>query len=668
MKPRGKRTNSLWGGSIFAVVLLLTVASLLLAVAEGNASGRGEKDSLPEKHPTIVDESARDNLSKLTDGVAPHLKGGVSPRRVRKNFIDDHIFGKMERDGIPSAPLSTDEEFFRRVHLDLWGRIPSGGEVRKFLKDSDPNKRDKLIERMLALDYHWEDLSRKQGYDPGDPAISVLERQMNEQGPWLVEQAFLSRWSYWFSDLFRNSRAYLVDGRNAFYEYIYDSLKYNVPYDKFVTEMLTATALLGRHSGPVNLLLRDHVDDTVADGFIVHEDTLDEIAISTAKYFLGVDLECVSCHDGAGHLDGINLWLSRRKRPEVWRQAAFFGNIRIMRAGLQDNNFTLLEGPPLMKYRQFHDGGHGYDVTARSVLRPPRFKTDVAPRFILDGEEPQPGRNLRQAFARILTSHPQFAKATVNLIWAELMGVGIVEPPLGWDLDRQDPGNPPPSPWTVQPTHPKLLEALAQDFREHRFDLRYLMALIAKSSAYQLSSRFSGEWEEDYARYYARRPVRRLPAEMIFDALSRATNVFESFRVHGTSETVHYTLETYSNEDISDAEIKRFLHYFGQSERKVDAPLTGGSIIQASLLLNSDILKRRVLVSTENSMVRTLLEKTPAMGNEEIVEELFLSTLSRFPTKAEKSLLVGHLRQHRDRGAEDVQWALLNKLEFLFNY
>src|SRR5207248_3715891 len=123
------------------------------------------------------------------------------------------------------------------------------------------------------------------------------------------------------------------------------------------TDMLTATTITTRNSGPANLLIRDHVTDGAVDGYVMHEDTLDQIAISTTKYFLGVNLECVSCHDGAGHLEPINLWLSKRKRPEFWRQAAFFGNIRMFRATLLDENLALLEGPPLEKYVQFHTGG-----------------------------------------------------------------------------------------------------------------------------------------------------------------------------------------------------------------------------------------------------------------------------------------------------------------------
>ena len=80
--------------------------------------------------------------------------------------------------------------------------------------------------------------------------------------------------------------------------------------------------------------------------------------------------------------------------------------------------------------------------------------------------------------------------------------------------------NPPPAPWTIQPSHPELLDALARDFQDHNFGLRYLMRTICRSKAYQLSSRFSGEYKPEYDRYYARKLVRRLSAEEIYDAIS----------------------------------------------------------------------------------------------------------------------------------------------------
>ena len=117
--------------------------------------------------------------------------------------------------------------------------------------------------------------------------------------------------------------------------------------------MLTASALTNYVSGPSNFLARFHVDDATGNQ-IAHEDTCDELAIASAKIFLGLNLECVSCHGGAGHLNKINLWLTQRKREEVCREAAFFGNLQIYRTGGQQ--FTVLE-----------DTTDGYDAEVHPI-------------------------------------------------------------------------------------------------------------------------------------------------------------------------------------------------------------------------------------------------------------------------------------------------------------
>ena len=114
-----------------------------------------------------------------------------------------------------------------------------------------------------------------------------------------------------------------------------------------------------------------------------------------------------------------------------------------------------------------------------------------------------------------------------------------------------------------------------------------------------------------------------------------------------------------------DKELRRFLDFFGQSNRITRQASTKGSVVQASMMMNSDVVKRKTLASTEGSRVSELLSKTPALPNEKIVEELFLATLSRYPTEQEMATGVSHVAMHRDKGVEDLQWALLNKLEFM---
>ena len=604
--------------------------------------------------------SARDRASELTTRAASVLPPPGTPApdfdAVKgEEIIDRHIFEKLKAEKIPHAGLSTDAEFLRRVHLDLWGRLPGADSVRKFLDDTSPDKRNKLIDKLLGLDF-----MEKPGH-------------ADYKGPWLVAKPFLDKWTYFFGDLFRSGPQ---GNQTQFNQYISSWLRFNVPYDFVVRDMLTATSITATSSGVAGFLTRHEVDGLrCAD--VMHEDTCDEIALHTTRLFLGVNLECVSCHDGAGHVETISLWHSKRKRVEFWRQAAFFGNLRIFRPSLAGQEFTLLDGPPLRpesiwqgkiagwdsKSPLTRFGGMGYRLDAPSVLRVARDKNaDVFPEFLLTKERPAEGANPRHEYARFLTSHPQFSKASVNLFWSRFMTTGIVDPVFEWDLARQDPKNPPPEPWTIQPSHPELIEELAGWFRDSGHDLRLLMRTIVRSKAYQLASRVEGDYDPEYDRYYARKLVRRLAAEEIYDALCSATNVFG----HGIKFS--YELPGPS----AGGPLRTFLDSFGQSSRQEKQADTSVSTVQAALMMNSDLVKEKISAKTKGSLVHTLTQ-SPKDGarklrNYEIVEELYLATLCRYPTDDEMIAAVAHVQEHGETGVEDVQWALVNKLEFIINY
>lgn len=546
----------------------------------------------------------------------------------RRNFIDDYVFDKMRAEGVTPAPLSTDSEFLRRVYLDLTGRLPTVEAAKQFLQDQNPEKRDKLIDFLI----------------PAIPTVGIGRRPPS--------RPFLDRWTYFFGDFFRLNLE-LGEGIPAFREYIYKTLEINLPYDQFARDLLTADAMSTATNGPANFLARERVME--AEGFSImnHEDTCDEQAIWSTKLFLGVNTECISCHNGKGHLDKINLWLSTRKREEVWRQAAFFDKTSITAVFGRVAEF------------QVRDNAKGYDWRTKSFIRLPRREADLQPTFILTGErwEPRTGEGQRAAFARMLTSNPQFARAAVNLIWAELMGRGIVDPPFDFDLARQDPQNPPPTPWKIQPSHPELLNALADDFRINGHDLRRVIKLITKSSAYQLSSYYPGQWQAHNEDYFARHIVKRLSAEQLWDAASQATGVFQTF----PPRKAKYLLQTYHSQeyDASHKDLFNLLQDFGQTSRE-ELPTDRSSMVQVAQLLNNPLFKSLV-EARPGSRLEGLLKAQPRKSDEEIVTELFLATVSRLPTAGEMRIATGPLKKNREQGAEDLLWALINGLDFVFN-
>jgi hypothetical protein len=546
-----------------------------------------------------------------------------------RNFIDDYVFSKIEKDRVPHAGLSSDSEFLRRVTLDLTGRLPEPDAVRKFLADQDPNKRAKYIDSLF----------------PDLPTMGVGRR--------LTEKPFLDRWAYFFSDLFRSDEQ-LREGTDIFSNYLYKSLELNVPYDRLVRDLITATGLSTWTSGPANFIARERVMD--GDGYSVmnHEDTCDEIAIWTSKLFLGVNVECVSCHDGKGHLEKVNLWLSQKKRADLWRQAAFFGKTYVAPSYGRFPEFTV------------EDTEKGYDPTTHSTVRMPRHATDLTPTFMLTGETLAPGKREREAYADMLIANPQFARAAVNLFWAQLMGRGIVDP-FGFDLARQDPANPPPAPWTIQPTHPELLNALADDFRRHNYDLRYLLKTIVNSTTYQLATEMDGTRPASVDEHFAAHIVRRLSAEELWDAVSQASNVFDDMKsLYGLKSYKRLMQASfYHDYEGKLKDMFNLLQCFGQTDREEMAS-DRSSLVQSASLLNSDLVLKRVKVQ-KGSRLEALLNANPRLSDSEIVRELFLATISRFPTAREEAVGLKLLASNREQGAEDLLWALINRIDFVFN-
>lgn len=589
-------------------------------------SGQEAGSRLPKGHPVVPPSDNRTKADRLTGQLRPPGAGKAQPV-VRKNFIDDFIFGKMETDRIPHAPLSSDEEFFRRVHIDLTGRIPHDSELRTFLSSDDPKKRDKLVDQLVTT------------------------------------HAYKAKWTYFFGDLAKSAANRIGnEGKNVFYRWLYDNIHLDRPYNLMVRDMLTANAASNWYVGPAGYVARWVVIGLKCED-TVHEDTSDELAINSAKHFLGIDLNCVSCHDGRNHLEKINVWLTARKRQELYEMGAFFGKARVLRR---------VEVATTQDEYSIDDEGPGYDASARTVVRVPRRgpKGQVQPAFMLSGERPDPAKNPREEYARMLTSHPQFARTAVNLLWAEMFGVGIVDPPLDFDLARIDPKNPPPAPWSLQPTHPELLDALAKYFRENNYSLKSVIRLIAQSSAYQLSSRFEGEWKAPYAKYFARKFVRRLKAEEIHDSLVHATGLYTEVPIRGTDFKAKYATETRSPEDFKGKgpllkDVNFFLESFGQTNREYSERTNEGDITQAILLMNSPFVLRQIKAEPDSFLGGLIKKDIP---NDEKINSLFERFLIRKPTEDElgkaRELVKGNTRQ----GWEDLQWLLVNKVEFVHNF
>lgn len=559
---------------------------------------------------------------EVTSGIVKPGPRGSAAKAERKNYIDRQIFGRMERDGIPYAPPAGDEEFLRRVYLDATGRIPSPDDVLSFLASANPRKRDDLIDRLVDSD------------------------------------AFVSRWTFYFEDLFR-AGGRMGSGLNLFHYWVREWLKLDRPYNEVVTELLTGAGKTS-FSVPGGLYFaRDFVkakDDPEAPDahdLVNIPDTIDEFTVTYGKVFLGINLACISCHNGQHHLENVNLFLAGKTREQFFQQASFFGKTRqIMNweHGYQANTEYTVD-----------DTAAGYNTKAESIVRVPRTGGSNEARFLLTGESARPGVNARDELARLVTNHIQFSRAFTNRIWGELMGFGIVEPVDEFDLARYDPKHPPPAPWTLQPSNPELLDAMANDFREHAYSFKHFIRTVMKSSAYQMSSRFDGEWRETYVPYYARKYVRMLSAAELHDAIAVATARPAPGRKAGGASMVMEMPDPKQ----AGPEAGSFLKIFGQSNRDDMPKKTPPSSLQAMLLMQSKLVTQGVLAK-DNSRIEQLVKNVA--DDRELIDRIYLTTVSRQPSEAERSVGLKALAPDRKRGAENLQWALINSPEFIFSY
>jgi len=269
------------------------------------------------------------------------------------------------------------------------------------------------------------------------------------------------------------------------------------------------------------------------------------------------------------------------------------------------------------------------------------------------------------AFARLLTADRQFARAAVNYLWKEMFGLGIVEPADGFDPVR----------FESQATHPKLLEDLTDTFITSGYDLRALIRLMAQSNTYQLSSRYeTGVWSERLTPYFARHYPRRLLAEVLFDAIYQASGqkldlcliTSNNCNLPGMK---HVTKAVALPDPYwlfpSNRTLWQFLADFGQGDRDLVERSSEPSLIQAISIMNDQVILRASHRSGPTTVAAVLRE---TQDPNVITERLYLATLSRFPTEAELAAATSYLRGgNLDERTEDLQFVLLNKLEFLFN-
>lgn len=573
-------------------------------------------------------------------------------------WIDRAVGNRLIKNGVQPNKQTDDFVFVRRIYLDVVGRIPTDDEASSFLKNNDPEKRRKLIDKLLISD------------------------------------GYRSHLFNWMADLLRHRGKLRRSNFNHYERWLKDQIAQNSRWDEVVYKMLTAEGTLAS-SGPTGYLLRD-------PGM-----PLDNLS-NTLNVFLSANVSCAQCHDHP-----LADWTQR----EFYELAAFFGATDVSdrdprkvgnRLKLPDGSITKQDIASAVAQNlarvhtkssqtlKFPDDYAYSDVEPGSPVDPLLFIWDDE-ELTVEVDEKDPG-NLRKNFAEWLThkKNPRFAIAIANRLWKRFFGLGVQEPLE--DLDD-----------LTKASNPELLQLLGRVMVAADFDLREFQRVILNSKAYQAVSSVtpsSGDTED----YLFPGPVlRRMSAEQAWDSILALVlgSSLDDYKVDRSNRVTRYDFPyeqmspdevrekvllmkqngyLKSNQRIVEADFvngkrpvkmndyfllraselsqpapeNHFLRMFGQSSRDlVNDSSVEGSIPQALMLMNGGVQR---LLYDRDARLSKMLRRSGDFKS--AVQFLFLSFFCRPPTPDEMNAIEQALAQGMKK--EDLSWALFNSTEFLF--
>ncbi|PQO36949.1 cell surface protein [Blastopirellula marina] len=422
----------------------------------------------------------------------------------------------------------------------------------------------------------------------------------------LERKEFSEIWAMRWAELLMIKSTNRVSDKSAFlyYSWLTEQISNDVPLDQMVRDLLSASG--GTFSNPPT------------NYYEIETDTL-KTAENVAQVFMGLRTQCAQCH---------NHPFDRWTMDDYYGFAAFFAQIG--RKNTEDYRERIV----------YNRGGGDVRHLVGNKVMEPKF---------LGGVEPDmKGRDRREVLAEWLTApdNPYFASSVANRVWASFFGVGIVDP-----VDDVRVSNP--------ASNPELYQTLGNKLVEYNYDFKKLVRDICASQAYQRTTVPNDSNKTD-TKNFAYAQVRRIPAEQLLDCISQATSHDEKFQgLPLGSRAVQ----------IADGKTSNyFLTTFGRSERATVCSCeasTSPTLSQALHMLNGSATQDKI---GRGKLVETWVKEE--LTNDQIIDKIYIRSLARKPTAEEREKLTAVLKEeeNRQRGLEDVFWAVLNSREFMFNH
>ncbi|QDT63491.1 DUF1549 domain-containing protein [Calycomorphotria hydatis] len=622
------------------------------------SDNKNKKDSKKEIVPNkggqgVFDPSIEEKYTfrplQNSDGViSPEGRAEAQAGAAR---IDAIVDAKLAEMNIKPNPAATDEQFLRRVYLDICGTIPTLTEVKFFLDSKNPNKRADLIDNLL----------NSEGY---------ADHHFN-----------------WWGDVFRlHKKPNNNQVATPYLEWFREQLRANRKYNELVYEMLTAEG---------NLF------ENPATGFILRDSgmELDGVA-NLLRVFAATRIECAQCHDHP---------FDRWSQKEFYEVASYMWTARTRGGGAsrQDRNriheeLAEIHGEESTKRYKF-DGlfrQTNFQVTEqrdRHLRFPKSYAYDdaypgqSADFRVLFGDQPFIfNSSPREAFADWLTSpqNPRFTKSIVNRLWAKAFGIGIFDP-IDNLMDDTIISN------------EKLLAGLEEEMRRADYDIKEFLRMMYNTRAYQReATAVDPGMGQSY--YYQGPVLRRMTAEQLWDSFLTVAIVDPyQYRMPDQTRRRELMMSDWANVNVADLEaiqgelndiyrngvrheqkrykykgvvlaraceleppysLSHFLGQFGSGDRSVIGTASSeGSVPQILQMFNGDIT--HMLLEEGSVLYRNV---TSAKSLTKAIDNIFLTILARYPNDEERRAAMQEVKANGNPGFGNIIWALVNTREFMF--
>jgi len=494
----------------------------------------------------------------------------------------------------PAGPVASDGAFLRRVYLDLAGRIPTSEEARAFLDDSSADKREKVIDRLLSSDDYA--LHMAEVFD-----VMLMERR---------------------------------GGHEEWTKFLESSFAANKPWDQMVREILAPDKDDEQTRGAAAFYVKR------LERYGQQPNDMPGLVRDVGRMFLGVDVQCAQCHD--------HLFVDEYKQEFYQGLFAFVGNATLRR----DSEFPAISEKPLMKKVEFTSvfvqipKETGPRLPGGEEVEIPEFEKGEQYAVPPDRKTKEPGVpkfSTLEVLAEQLPSSENtlFRRNLANRLWWLMMGRGLVEP-----LDLHHADNP--------PSHPELLELLADSVTEHKFDIKWMLRELALSETYQRSSLLPQTDAKPSVSGYRVALEKRVSPEQLLRSVLVATG--ELTRVESKQEGA----PTY------DELTERFKNALANPPKEPEIEIAPS--VQGALFLSNDEVVLSFLEKRKGNLINRLskLDEPDA-----VAEELYLSVLTRRPVAEEREEARDYLEENADRrdvALGHLAWALLTSTEFCVNH